>query len=381
MILTPPALDMEIYIHIPFCVRKCKYCAFFSIADRSDLFDAYVDALCREIELRADSGELIETIYFGGGTPSVLSVNQLARIISTIDRHFEIAPNVELTVEANPGTIDRKYLAELHASGVNRISLGVQSFNDRLLRSIGRIHSARQAIEIVEDAKSIFDNVSVDLICSLPHQTPDELRQSIEQVRQLDVQHVSIYGLEVEEGTEFYRMREAGELELPSEEDDEAMYDYVTTELPRLGWRRYEISNYARAGFESRHNLGYWSDAKYLGLGAGASSYDRLERRSNVEDVVEYIEGIRAGRDVSIPEETITRKIAIEEYCFLGLRKADGIDRKKFQKKFDTAIETIFGNVINELASGGLIEVDNARIKLTPRGMKFGNIVFAEFLL
>ena len=370
---------MEIYIHIPFCVRKCKYCAFFSIAGRAELYEAYVDTLCLEIERRAAS-EPIETIYIGGGTPTVLTALQLGKIASTLNRHFKIDRNVEFTIEANPGTIDRKYLAEARALGINRLSIGVQSFNDELLRSIGRIHTARQAIEIVEAAKTIFDNVSVDLIYGLPHQTLDDLKHSIARIKQLDVQHVSSYGLEIDEGSEFFRLQKEGRLELPSEELDAAMYDFVTTELPRLGWRRYEISNYAKPGFESRHNLGYWSDAKYIGLGAGASSYDRLERRMNVEDVVGYIEGLRAGRDVSLLEETITREIAIEEFCFLGLRKADGIDRNHFKKKFDIAVEELFGNVMKELAADGLIEVDETRIKLTPRGMKFGNIVFAEFL-
>ena len=360
-------------------MRKCKYCAFFSVADRADLFSSYVDALCNEITLRAEPST-VETIYFGGGTPTVLNVNHIERIIDALHKNFSVAPTVELTVEANPGTVDKNYLAALRSSGVNRISLGVQSFDDRLLKTIGRIHTARQAVDIVCDAKNIFDNVSVDLIYGLPHQTLDDLRRSIDRLVELDVEHVSCYGLEVEECTEFYRLQSEGRLELPSEELDADMYDYVTTELPRLGWRRYEISNFAKRGFESRHNLGYWSDAKYIGLGAGASSYDRSERRMNVENVVEYIEGIKGGRDVSILEETITRKIAIEEFCFLGLRKADGIDRHHFQKKFDTAIEKIFGSVIDELARDGLIEVDIDRIRLTPRGMKFGNVVFAEFM-
>ncbi len=370
---------MEIYIHIPFCVRKCKYCAFFSIADRSDLHSDYVDALCREITLRAEP-EKVETIYLGGGTPTVLSVAQLERIIGAVFKNFSVEPTVELTVEANPGTIDRNYLAGLRSIGVNRISIGVQSFDDRLLRSIGRIHTARQALEIVDDAKNIFDNVSVDLIYGLPHQTLDDLQRALDRLKALDVEHVSCYGLEVEEGTEFYRLQEEGRLELPSEDDDADMYDFMTTELPRLGWRRYEISNYAKRGFESRHNLGYWSDAKYIGLGAGASSYDRSERRANVEDVVDYINGINDGRDVSTLEEIVTREVAIEEFCFLGLRKADGIERAAFQKKFDTAIEKIFGSVIDELARDGLIEVDADHIRLTPRGMRFGNVVFAEFL-
>ncbi len=371
---------MEIYIHIPFCVRKCKYCAFFSVADRADLFQAYVDALCKEITLRAEP-TTVETIYIGGGTPTVLNVNHIARIIDAVHKNFSVAPTVEITVEANPGTVDRNYLVALRSSGVNRLSLGVQSFDDRLLRSIGRIHTARQAIDIVNDAKNIFDNVSVDLIYGLPHQSLDDLRRSIDLTKKLDVEHVSCYGLEIEEGTEFFRLQAEGRLELPSEELDADMYDFVTTELPRLGWRRYEISNFAKRGFESRHNLGYWSDAKYIGLGAGASSYDRSERRMNVENVVEYIDGINGGRDVSILEETITRKVAIEEFFFLGLRKADGINRNHFQKKFDTSIENIFGNVIDKLSSDGLIAVDENHIRLTERGMKFGNIVFAEFLM
>ncbi|MBR1581289.1 MAG: radical SAM family heme chaperone HemW [Selenomonadaceae bacterium] len=371
---------MRIYIHIPFCVRKCKYCAFFSVPNRAELYQPYVDALCVELERRA-TNEPVETIYIGGGTPTVLSIAQLDRIVATINRLYSLAPNVELTVEANPGTIDRHYLKQLRSLGVNRISIGVQSFDDRLLRSIGRIHTVRDAIEIVSDAKSIFDNVSVDMIYSLPHQTLDDVKRAIDQIKRLDVEHVSSYGLELEEGSEFYRLHAEGRLPLPTEELDEAMYDYVTTELPRLGYRRYEISNFAKPGFESRHNLGYWSDAKYLGLGAGAHSYDHVERRSNVEDVVAYIEGINNGRDVSTLEETITREIAVEEFCFLALRKADGIDRRHFQKKFDTAIEKIFGSVIDELALDGLIAVDDDRIRLTERGMKLGNIVFAEFLL
>ena len=372
-------MNMEIYIHIPFCVRKCKYCAFFSVADRAELRQSYVDALCLEIEHRTVD-DIIETVYIGGGTPTVLSVNQIDRIINALARHYKFDPNVELTVEANPGTIDRNYLVDLRSSGVNRLSIGVQSFDDRLLRSIGRIHTAQEAIETVAAAKNIFDNVSADLIYSLPDQSLDDLR-SIDQIKKLDVEHVSVYGLEVEEGTEFYRMQSEGRLELPTEELDEAMYDYVTTELPRLGWRRYEISNFAKPGFESRHNLGYWSDAKYLGIGAGAHSYDHSERRSNVEDVVAYIEGINDGHDVSILEATVTRKAAVEEFCFLSLRKADGIDRKHFQKKFDTAIEKIFGSVIDKLALDGLIAVDADHIRLTERGMKIGNIVFAEFLI
>ena len=373
-------MSMEIYIHIPFCVRKCKYCAFFSVADRAELYQSYVDALCIELERRTVD-ETVETVYIGGGTPTVLSVNQIDRIINALARHYKLAPNVELTVEANPGTVDKIYLECLKSSGVNRLSIGVQSFDDRLLRSIGRIHNAREAVEIVTAAKNIFDNVGVDLIYSLPHQSLDDLKHSVDQIKKLDVEHVSVYGLEVEEGTEFYRLQSEGRLELPSEELDEAMYDYVTTELPRLGWRRYEISNFAKPGFESRHNLGYWSDAKYIGLGAGAHSYDHSERRSNVEDVSAYIDGINTGRDVSILEETIDRKSAIEEFCFLSLRKATGIDRNRFQKKFDTAIEKIFGNVIDELALDGLIDVDADHIRLTERGMKIGNIVFAEFLL
>lgn len=370
---------MEIYIHIPFCVRKCKYCAFFSIANRADLFDAYVSALTLEIERRSVD-EPIETIYIGGGTPTVLSLDQLSRIVDALERNFSIRSNVEFTVEVNPGTVERNDLIGLRALGINRLSIGVQSFDDRLLRSIGRIHTSTEAIEIVRAARAIFDNVGVDLIYSLPHQSLDDLKRSIDWIKKLDVEHVSSYGLEVEESTEFYRLQRLGRLELPSEEEDAAMYDFVTTELPRLGWHRYEVSNFAKPGFESRHNLGYWSDEKYLGLGAGASSYDRLERRANVEDVEEYIDGLRTGRDVSRLEEIVDRKAAIEEYFFLGLRKTSGVSMSAFEKKFGASIEETFVGVVSGLVTDGLIEIEGDRLKMTEHGMKFGNVVFEAFL-
>ena len=364
-----------IYIHIPFCVKKCNYCAFNSKVSNTDEISAYVDALISEIKNNPSTlSAFHSTLYFGGGTPSLLKISQLEKIISAL----KISNAVEITIEANPGTVDENYLRNLREIGFNRISLGVQSFNDELLKILGRIHDSKTALETIQTAKKFFDNVSIDLMYGLPRQTLADVQKAVEIAVAQDVQHISIYGLEIEDGTNFGKLYNAGKLILP---DDSAMYDFITENLPRLGFRRYEISNFAKKNFESRHNLGYWTGKKYLGFGAGAHSYNGGRRTSNICDVATYIKKISTGESVSVLEEIVTPKAAMEEFCFLGLRTAEGLSVETFHKNFGKDIFEIYGAVIEKNLKLELLKFEDGRIFLTSRGMKLGNIVFADFLL
>lgn len=364
-----------IYIHVPFCRKKCNYCAFNSkIADASEK-NFYVDALIKEISFRGDNST-VETIYFGGGTPTTLTLTQLEKIIGAAYKNFSIDTHAEITIEANPGTVDENFLRGLKSLGFNRLSLGVQSFDDELLKILGRIHDSRTALETVERAKKFFDNVSLDLMYGLPNQTLEKLRRDLALINFLAPQHVSIYGLELEEGTNFFELARAGKLALPAENICADMYDLITATLPTLGFNRYEVSNFARKNFESRHNRGYWTGKKYFGFGAGAHSFDGKLRTSNARDVATYIQN-----NVAIVEEVVTRKAAMEEFCFLGLRLVEGISTQKFEKIFGAKISDVFGEVIAKNCRRGLLQLDGDKISLTKRGMALGNEVFADFLL
>ena len=374
-------MSYQIYVHIPFCKSKCNYCAFNSKTSTEDERKSYVDALITEIEILNSKFLILNSIYFGGGTPTILTLNQLEKIFAAINEKFNVESSAEITIEANPGTVDENFLRGLKSIGFNRLSLGVQSFNDALLKILGRIHTAKIAVDTIKTARKIFDNVSADLMYGLPRQTLADVKFDVELVTKLNVNHVSIYGLEVEENTNFFQLNEVGQLNLPDENICGAMYDYITEELPRLGYGRYEISNFAKIGYESRHNIGYWTGAKYFGYGAGAHSYNGKIRTSNIADVAEYVKKIRAGCDVSQVEEVVTINAAVEEFCFLGLRMTRGIDAKIFCKRFDKNIFDVYGKVIEKNVRLGLLEVEGDKIFLTKRGMKVGNVVFADFLL
>lgn len=373
-----------IYVHIPFCRRKCFYCDFPSYAGREGYMADYAEALCREI---AAQGPLYRgcwgtpaTVYMGGGTPTVLPMELMERILCALG---ELVPSVEeFTVEANPGTVDGEYLELLRHHGANRLSLGVQSFDDHLLKGIGRVHTGAEAKRAVTLAREAgFRNISLDLIYGLPGQSLASLRESMAAAVALDVQHISVYGLQVEEGTVFARQREMGKLELPGEDMEEAMYDCMVSELPRHGYARYEISNFARAGHESRHNLGYWQDVPYLGLGAAAHSYLDGRRWENTADLGEYVGCMKRGESPSREESRRTREIAMEEFAFLALRTARGIDREAFRRKFGCTLESVYGTVASRLEEKGLLRDSGESVCLTELGMKHGNAVFGEFLL
>ncbi len=366
-----------VYVHIPFCVKKCNYCAFNSKTFRPSEVEDYIDALCREISLQ-NINHNVNTIYFGGGTPSILKINQLAKILNALKKFFKIDSQAEITIEINPGTVDKNFLRELRLLGFNRLSIGVQSFNDNLLKILGRIHDSKTALETVAQAKKYFNNVSVDLMYALPNQTLQDLETAIEIAANLNIQHISIYGLEIEEGTKFFAQKNF--LNLPSEDLVSEMYDFITEKIPALGFERYEISNFAKKNFESRHNIGYWTGKKYFGFGAGAHSFDGNLRTSNIKPVAEYIKKIQAGENISEVEEIVTLQAAMEEFCFLGLRMVEGISAKKFTAHFGKNIFDVYGAVIDKYLKLNLLKNEGDRIFFTARGFKVSNIVFADFL-
>ena len=377
-------MKIGLYIHIPFCQQKCLYCDFPSYANLAHLYQPYVAALCQEISGLGGvlSGKVIDTIFIGGGTPTLLPSELLCQLLEQIKVSLPLDTEVEFSIEANPGTVDREKLIVLQAGGVNRISFGVQTFSDPLLRAIGRIHSAAQASEAVLLAQEVgFQNINVDLMYGLPGQTPLDLRHSIEQVNQLNVTHVSAYGLKVEEDTPFAVMEEEGKLLLPEEDDDEEMYKLTTQLLPQAGFRRYEISNYGKVGYECRHNLKYWQYTPYIGVGAAAHSFWQGERLANTADVLTYIKRIESGQ---LPVETCEvpeTHIAMGEYVFLALRTVDGLWLEKFNEYFQADFFDYYGDVVSTLVEKGLIVLTPEQIYLTEIGMKYGNVVFRAFLI
>lgn len=385
--------NFGIYIHIPFCRQKCLYCDFASMsmtANKSErihsaeIYQQYTMALCQEIVLYQElfPDIYIDTIYFGGGTPSIFPAHLIEKILKQLRRSFTINPQAEITLEANPGTVDEEKLNYLRQSGINRLSFGVQAVQDELLKKIGRIHSIKQADYAIEMAKKIgFANISIDLMYGLPNQSLKMLEQSVEWALSKKIQHISIYGLQIEEETPFGKMYEQGNLQLPDELEVEAMYDYLTQVLPKYGYNRYEISNFAKQGYESRHNLAYWQDKPYLGLGAGAHGYYEYKRVENPFDLKLYMTNCAKRVLPYKNEEIVDEKAHIEEFCFLALRTANGIDKEKFMQTFNKNIEDLYRDKIIKLGKDELIINTDSCIALTEKGMKFGNLVFEEFLL
>ena len=420
-----------LYVHLPFCRQKCFYCDFPSYAGKESRMAAYVEALLGELAregapLRAAWGPP-RTVYLGGGTPTALPPALMERLLAGLrdflaagggpraeaarqdvsavraaaaagqaaapgarggaassDRARDAAASdaLEFTCECNPGTVDAAYLSLLRAGGVNRLSFGVQTFDDALLRRIGRIHTAAEACVAVRQARAAgFRNLSLDLMYGLPGQTRAGLEASVRQALALAPQHISIYGLQVEEGTAFARAQASGRLALPSDEESEAMYDYMTTALPAAGYARYEISNFARPGFESRHNLGYWQDVPYLGVGAAAHSYLDGQRYENPRGIEEYLAVLRESGRARREEEPLTRATSMEEFAFLALRTARGIDRARFAARFGCELASVYADAIARMCARGFLEEDAQGVRLTPLGMKYGNWVFEAFLL
>ena len=369
------------YIHIPFCKRKCFYCDFLSFENAKNIEEKYIQALINEIEAfrKKNSDIQIQTLYIGGGTPSYIESNCIREILSK----FNIDEIEEVTIELNPGTVNREKIKDYKESGINRLSIGLQSTDDNLLKQIGRIHTYKEFLSTYNLAKEAgFNNINVDLMIGLPGQTIKNVKDFLEKITKLDLKHISVYSLIIEEETKMYKMLKDGKIELPSEETERNMYWYAKRYLEINGFKHYEISNFSKNGFESKHNLDCWNQKEYIGFGIGAHSYIDSIRFSNIDDINNYIKNIdnRCLEKNRIIQEKQNEEIKQKEYIMLGLRKIEGISIQKFKNKFAENPLYIYRNELSKLVEQGLICIDEDKIKLTNKGLDFANQVWQEFV-
>ncbi|MCF2569753.1 oxygen-independent coproporphyrinogen III oxidase [Mediterraneibacter glycyrrhizinilyticus] len=386
--------ELELYVHIPFCVRKCAYCDFLSAPADTQERTLYIDALTEEIRARKNdfTAYRVSTIFLGGGTPSILEGGDSARIFRALQENFDISDDAEITMEVNPGTVTEEKAASWRKSGVNRLSIGLQSADDRELKMLGRIHTYREFLDtwkIVREAG--FENVNVDLISATPGQNLRSWSETLRKAADLGPEHISAYSLIVEEGTPFYERYGDGSGEdedkgnhlppLPDEDTEREIYKATEKILAEYGYHRYEISNYAKTGYECRHNLGYWERKEYLGLGLGASSLISECRFHNTADMGKYLRLYEnAGTDICEDIEHLSVEDQMEEFMFLGLRKTVGISVDDFRKAFGKEIREVYGEQMRKLEEQRLIEYSGNRVRLTERGTDISNYVFSEFM-
>ena len=370
---------LELYIHIPFCIKKCDYCDFLSGPVSRAGQEAYVYALLREIKEAASREKRpVSTLFIGGGTPSVLPVNLMELLLSELSEQFRFLPAAECTIEANPGTLTEEKLVLYRKYGLNRISIGLQSPVDQELKMLGRIHDYREFLESYELARHVgFDNINVDLMFAIPGQSYEGWVRNLRTVAALAPEHISAYSLIIEEGTPFFSRK----LDLPDEDTEYRMYEDVAGILGEYGYHQYEISNYARSGFECRHNKGYWKRMDYLGLGLGAASLIGKKRFTNTNIMEEYLNHSRDLTGIRKDVEILEKKDEMGEFMFLGLRMTEGVSEEEFQEYFHVSVEKIYGRVIEKYIRQGLLEKRNGRIFLTRRGIHVSNAVMADFLL
>ena len=370
---------VEIYIHIPFCIRKCDYCDFLSGPSGPKEQADYVQALLREIQaVEEGEGRSVSSIFIGGGTPSVLDERLLGDILKEIRNRFKIEEDAEITIEVNPGTANIGKLQAYREMGINRLSIGLQSPEDRELKILGRIHNYGQFLETYQEARIVgFDNINIDLMSAIPDQTYEGWVKNLRTVAELEPEHISAYSLIVEEGTPFA----ARKLNLPDEDTEYNMYEATAQILKEYGFEQYEISNYARKGRECRHNVGYWTRQDYLGFGLGASSLYGKERFANTADMKKYLENSRNPEKIREKEPSLTREDEMAEFMFLGLRMIRGIVKSDFQENFGCTIESVYEEVLEKYESMGLLLEQDGRIFLSRDGIHVSNSIMAEFLL
>jgi len=373
---------LGLYIHIPFCRRKCPYCDFYSVTLEKELKDRYMVAIYKEIKFLSQKFMphwQADSLYFGGGTPSLLHPGEVEKMINFCQRHFNLTEGAEITLEANPDTVNWTKLKGYRSAGVNRLSLGIQSFNNEELKLLGRLHSCQKALRAYEQTcKAGFENINLDLMIGLPHQKLEQWQSSLKQAAQLKPQHFSTYILQIKD--ESYWGKEPPSA-LPSEELIEEMYYWGIDFLTGEGYRHYEISNFALPDFLSYHNLKYWSGGAYLGLGAAAHSCDGKFRYNNPSDVYQYIQLIERFGSAWENKIALSPKMMLEEALFLGLRKTEGLELKPFQQKYGIDILNRFSQEISRLCDAGLIEISNGFVKLSRKGLLLSNEVFQAFLL
>ena len=400
---------LEIYIHIPFCVKKCDYCDFLSAPADLETKEKYVEALINEIKLNKNkmSEYVVDTVFIGGGTPSLLEENQISKIMSVLRDNCNMSENPEITIECNPGTITESKLLEYKKSGINRISFGLQSANDEELKSIGRIHNYAGFLESYNLARKCgFDNINVDLMSALPGQTLKSYEETLNKVVRLEPEHISAYSLIVEENTLMYDRVKKAQIKginiLPDEESERKMY-YLTNNILRSnGYRKYEISNYSKPGKECKHNIGYWQRKEYLGFGIGAASLYKENRYNNISDINKYIEVLtnnikensinNVGNSSEVENQVnilnsivknlqqLTERDRMEEFMFLGLRMMEGVSMEKFEQYFGKTYMEVYGKVQKRMEDKRVLINDNGYVKLTEFGIDLSNYVMSEFL-
>ena len=372
--------ELSLYIHIPFCKQKCFYCDFPSYASIDYLKSDYVEALCKEIEEKAIKYK-IKSIFIGGGTPSYLETEEIIKILNSINK-LDLSEDIEFTMECNPGALKEEKLRAMLNGGVNRISMGLQSVQNSLLKDIGRIHSFKQFEENFNLARQIgFKNINVDLMFGLPNQKVEEWKESLETIARMNPEHISAYSLIIEEGTAFYKLWERNKLILPSEEEEREMYVITKNILKNYGYHQYEISNYSKVGSECYHNKVYWKSDEYLGLGSASTSFIDGKRIKNIENVKDYIDKINSGEDVIDDIYVNTLEDNMEEFVFMGLRMIEGINVNEFNKRFGVTIEGIYKEVIDKNINKNLLVLENDRLRLTEKGIELSNSVMSDFIL
>ena len=385
--------EMELYIHVPFCIKKCAYCDFLSAPAGEEERQRYVETMIKEIQgYRKKYQEYcVTTIFVGGGTPSVLSGEQIKEVFNALRASFAIDAQAEITIEVNPGTVTEEKVEAWMQAGVNRISIGLQSVNDEELQMLGRMHTYKDFLNTYHLLRDKgFNNLNIDLISAIPGQTLESWKKTLSTVAELEPEHISAYSLIVEEGTPFYTIYGEGGADgnlesmvqpLPDEETERFIYEETETILQKYGYDRYEISNYAKPGYACRHNEGYWRRVNYLGVGLGASSLIENQRFRNFSTYDTYMDAIQNQKLFHEEVESLSVTDEMEEFMFLGLRMMSGISREVFQKKFGKKIETVYEKQIQQLKKDGLIEFVENRIRLTKRGIDISNYVFEQFLL
>ena len=386
--------NVGLYVHIPFCKKKCEYCDFKSYADKEELIEEYVKWLKYELEEvgkgnrldyenHLDNLAIVKTIYIGGGTPSLIDSKYISEILEVIKKNYTFAENTEITIEVNPGTVNKEKLEQYKKSGINRLSIGLQSTHDRLLKKIGRIHNYDDFLNTFKIARNVgFENINIDLMLGLPEQSIEDLEQSVEEVIKLNPEHISVYSLIVEEETPFYKKLEANELNLPEDELERKMYWAVKEKLEKSGYIHYEISNFAKKCFESKHNLSCWNQEEYIGFGTSAHSYTNNVRYSNIDNIEEYINNFKTDNETEnfVFHEKQNKESKMKEFMMLGLRKIEGISIKDFKSRF--ALNPIFAyrKELEKLVDEELIEIDGDNIRLTNKGLDLANLVWEEFV-
>ena len=375
--------EIGIYVHIPFCKSKCYYCDFTSFANKETMICDYVECLIKEIKNKASSNYYVKTIFIGGGTPSFIDFCYIEKIIETINKNYCVDKNAEITIEVNPGSANKEKLESYLKSGINRLSIGLQSANNELLKKIGRIHKYEDYEKTIELAKKVgFHNINTDIIIGLPDQTIYDVEDTINKIISLDIQHISMYSLIVEEGTRMDQLIDSGKYILPDEEIERYMYWFAKRKLEDNGFEQYEISNFAKPGYFSRHNTDCWKQKEYLGFGAAASSYMDKKRFTNIQCLENYIKNINLNKfenNVQIEEEQ-DEKNQMNEYVILGLRKIKGISFREFDKKFGKKFLDEYKNEVEKLLKEGLVDIDVDSIRLSKKGLDLANIVWEEFI-